>query len=97
MYFVKCKQNKIFFDLLQHIEENYRHYRMLYSKLHNKLYLNDFAFSTVHIMNNRLKGDFVNPAPGKLYYTIDKDKLHSIKDDTLTFLLITIPMLKQKD
>ena len=27
----------------------------------------------------------------KLYYTIDKDKLHSIKDDTLTFVIDNNP------
>ena len=33
---------------------------------------------------------------GKLYYTIDKDKLHSIKDDTLTFVIDNNPNKKQK-
>lgn len=92
VYFVKCKQNKIFFDLLQHIEENYRHYRMLY-QITQQTYRNDFAFSiAAHIMNGHTKGDFVNPMPGKLYYTIDKDKLHSIKDDTLTFVIDNNPI-----
>ena len=92
VYFVKCKQNKIFFDLLQHIEEQWRHYRMLY-QIVQRTYRNDFAFSIgAHIMNNHSKGNFVNPMPGKLFYTIDKDITHEIKQDKLTFLIDNNPI-----
>ena len=92
VYFVKCKQNKIFFDLLQHIEEQWRHYRMLY-QIVQRTYRNDFAFSIgAHIMNNHSKGNFVNHMPGKLFYTIDKDITHEIKQDKLTFLIDNNPI-----
>jgi|TARA_B100001094_G_scaffold85454_1_gene81882 hypothetical protein len=92
VYFTKCKQNKIFFDLLQHIEEEWTHYRMLY-QITQQTYRNDFAFSIgIHIMSGHSKANFVGPMPGKLYYTIDKDTLHSIKDDELTFIIDNNPI-----
>ena len=92
VYFIKCKQNKIFFDLLQHIEEQWSHYRMLY-QITQSTYRNDFAFSiATHIMNGHSKGDFARQMPGKLYYTIDKDTLHKINDDELTFIIDDNPI-----
>lgn len=92
VYFVKCKQNKIFFDLLQHIEQEYKHYRMLY-QIVQKTYRNDFAFSiAVHIMNGHRKGNFAGPMPGKLFYTIDKDITHEIDQDKLTFVIDNNPI-----
>mgnify|MGYP001188412943 CR=1 FL=1 len=92
VYFVKCKQNKIFFDLLQHIEQEWKHYRMLY-QIVQQTYRNDFAFSiAVHIMNGHSKGDFVGQMPGKLFYTIDKDITHEINQDELTFVIDNNPI-----
>jgi len=92
VYFTKCKQNKIFFDLLQHIEEQWTHYRMLY-QITQQTFRNDFAFSiAAHIMNGHAKGTLVNPMPGKLYYTIDKDILHDIDNETLTFIIDNNPI-----
>lgn len=92
VYFVKCKQNKIFFDLLQHIEQEYKHYRMLY-QIVQQTFRNDFAFSiAVHIMNGHSKGDFAKPMPGKLFYTIDKDITHEIDQDKLTFVIDNNPI-----
>ena len=92
VYFVKCKQNIIFFDLLQHIEEQWSHYRMLY-QIVQQTYRNDFAFSiAVHIMNGHSKGDVARPMPGKLYYTIDKDTLCNIQNDELTFVIDNNPI-----
>jgi|TARA_B110000908_G_scaffold160567_1_gene203922 hypothetical protein len=92
VYFTKCKQNKIFFDLLQHIEEQWPHYRMLY-QITQQTYRNDFAFSiAAHIMNGHSKGTFVGNMPGKLYYTIDKDMLYDINNETLTFIIDNNPI-----
>ena len=42
-------------------------------------------------MNNHSKGNFVYSMPGKLFYTIDKDITHEIKQDKLTFLIDNNP------
>jgi len=63
------------------------HYRSVY-QFKSNVYRNDFAFSiAAHIMNGYQKGDFVSSLPGKHYYSIDKDVLHTIKDDEMTVLL----------
>lgn len=87
VYFTKTKINKVFFDLVKHISENWKHYRMVY-QIVQPTFRNDFAFSiAVHIMNNHTTGNFVHPMPGKLYYTLDKDVLIDIQDTELMFLV----------
>ena len=87
VFFRKSKENEIFFNLIKHIQENYMHYRSVY-QFKSNVYRNDFAFSiAAHIMNGYQKGDFVSSLPGKHYYSIDKDVLHTIKDDEMTVLL----------
>jgi hypothetical protein len=86
VYFVKSKANEIFFDLLQHIHENWSFYNRTY-RLNRRVFRNDHAFSiAIHIMNGHTVGDFANPMPGKLFYTSDKDLLVDIKYDSLLFL-----------
>lgn len=92
VYFVKCKQNKILFDLIKHIEENWKHYRLIY-QITQQTYRNDFAFSiAVHILNGHTKGTLAGPMPGKLFYTLDKDIILDINNDTLTFLIESNPI-----
>ena len=92
VYFAKCKQNKIFFDLIKHVEENWKHYRMVY-QIVQQTFRNDFAFSiAVHILNGHAKGDIVVKMPSELYYTIDKDILHKINNDELTFIIDNNPI-----
>ena len=63
------------------------HYRSVY-QFKSNVYRNDFAFSiAAHIMNGYQKGNFIANLPGKHFYTIDKDVLHSIQDDEITVLL----------
>ena len=38
------------------------------------------------------KGTFVGNMPGKLYYTIDKDMLYDIDNETLTFIIDNNPI-----
>lgn len=90
VFFRKTETNKIFFDLIQHIQENWLHYSNVF-QLSSKLYRNDFAFSiAIHIMNGYQSGNLVGPMPGKLYYITDKSILWSIEGDSL-FLLLEKP------
>jgi len=83
VFFRKTKTNQIFFNLIDHIKDNYSHYRMSYQIL-SQTFRNDFAFSiAIHIMNGHLKDAFVHSMPGTLYYTTDRDTLCSINDDEL--------------
>ena len=87
VFFRKSKENKIFFDLVQHIQENWNHYRSIF-QINQSYFRNDHAFSiAIHIMNGYTEGDFAKSMPGRLYYTTDKDICYDIKDEKITFLL----------
>lgn len=87
IYFTKSESNKMFFDLIEFISENWEYYRRLY-QIDNALFRNDYAFSiAVHIMNGFSRGDFVTELPIKHLYTIDKDILWDVENDRLTFLV----------
>lgn len=87
VYFRKTKTNKVFFDLLQHIQENWKHYNNIF-QINSPYYRNDYSFSiAIHIMNGYQKGDFAKPMPGVLYYTTDKSILWEIDNSELLFLL----------
>lgn len=88
VFFRKTESNKIFFDLVQHIQENWTHYKNVY-QLNRVVYRNDHAFSiAIHIMNGFQSGTmFAKEMPGKLFYTTDKDILHKIDNDEMLFLL----------
>jgi hypothetical protein len=87
IFFRKSETNKVFFDLVQHIQENWKHYSNVF-QLSRSLYRNDFAFSmAIHVMNGYQPGNFVKPMPGSLYYITDKSILWSIDGDSLFILL----------
>lgn len=87
IFFRKTELNKIFFNLVKHIKENYWHYRSVF-QFSNTTYRNDFAFSiAAHIMNGYQKGNFIGKMPGTKFYTIDRDVLIEIKDNTFKFLV----------
>jgi len=86
VFFKKTESNKIFFNLITHIKENYEHYRNLY-QITTKVFRNDFAFSiAVHIMSG-YTDNFVAELPGNMIYSTSKDILENIKDNELTFLV----------
>jgi len=89
VFFRKTKINKIFFNLLQHIQENWNHYRSIF-QIYSSIYRNDHAFSiAIHIMNGYTAGNFSYPMPGKLFYTTDKDICWNIniKNKEILFLV----------
>jgi len=86
-YFRKSETTSAFFTLVQHIRQNWQYYKSLYS-IDNNTFRNDFAFSiAIHIFNGSVDGTFAKPLPGKLYYTMDKDILVSMKDNSMQFLV----------
>jgi hypothetical protein len=87
VFFKKTSLNKIFFDLVNHIQDEWIHYKRVY-QLDSALFRNDFAFSiAIHIMNGFQQGDFASSLPGTNIYSTDKDILWKINDDELTFLV----------
>ena len=87
LFFRKTPLNKIFFDLVKHIKENYIHYRNVY-QFKNTMYRNDFSFSiAIHIMNGFQRGNFAVELPGKNFYSLDKDILIQMNDNELKFLV----------
>lgn len=88
VYFKKSKKNDIYFNLIDHIEENWKYYQNIYD-INSNLFRNDFAFSiALHIMNGFTSNNQVSQTlPGKHYYTIDQDLLWNVKNDQLTFLV----------
>jgi hypothetical protein len=87
VFFRKTKTNKIFFDLIKHIQENWSYYNAVY-QINSVTYRNDHAFSVaIHIMNGYQSGNFAGYMPGKLYYTTDRDILLDLQDERFTFLV----------
>jgi len=87
IFFRKTYENKIFFDLVQHIQENWRHYKRVF-QIEKNLYRNDFVFSiAIHIMNGYQEGSFSHAMPGKLFYTTDKDICYAFDNESVLFLL----------
>ena len=87
VFFRKSTENQIFFNLVNHIQENWRHYRNVYQII-SGVFRNDFAFSiAAHIINGHTSGSFVNPMPGTKYFITDRDYVTKIVDDKFTFLI----------
>jgi hypothetical protein len=87
VFFRKTETNRIFFDLIKHIEQEWNHYRRAYQII-SSLFRNDFAFSiAIHIMNGFQSGDFARQLPGSMLYTTDKDVLWNLNDDEMMFLV----------
>jgi hypothetical protein len=87
VFFRKTDINKIFFDLINHIKQEWNHYKSVY-QLSTNTFRNDYAFSiAIHIMNGFQRGNFAHALPGKMYYSIDQDILHDIIDDKIILLI----------
>lgn len=87
VFFRKTKANRIFFNLIKHIQENWVHYRNLY-QITTSVFRNDHAFSiAIHIMNGHKSGDFAGSMPGTMFFTTDKDEVLNINKDEFLFLV----------
>lgn len=82
-YFKKTAATNSFFSIIKHIKENWNYYRSLYN-IDSAIFRNDFAFSiAIHMMGK----EFFAELPGKMNYTLDRDLLIDIKDNSLKFLV----------
>lgn len=90
-YFKKTEYTKAFFELCQHIVENYDYYRFIY-RIFGPLMRNDYVFSiAIHMMggfSNKL-----NPPslPCEIYYTLDRDELVRVDNNKEFLFLIQKP------
>jgi len=91
-YFNKNEKTKIFFDLVQHIQDNWSYYRMLYS-IGNRKFRNDFAFSiAIHMLNGYTTTDWPCALPDPLVSSFDTDEVYSIGHTKGDFLVNTAGM-----
>ena len=87
IFFRKTDLTRMFFDLIEHIYENYLHYKTHYY-ITSGIFRNDFVFSiAIHILNGFQSGDFAKSMPGTLYFSSDKDELIYLNDNKLAILL----------
>lgn len=92
-YFKKNKESEIFFNLVRHIRDNWNFYRLQY-QIFPKNFRNDFAFSiAIHIMSGFENSTFVQDVPGTIWFSSDKDKLMSIKNNNKFTFLLDDPLL----
>ena len=86
-YFKKSKRTELFFNLIEHIKENWLYYRLVY-QIPSKTYRNDFSFSiAIHLMNGNQKTNWPKAMPGKLWFTTDNDVLVKMNDEKYVFML----------
>lgn len=88
-YFKKTESMKLFFDLINHIRENWKFYRIIH-QIPTIKYRNDYAFSiAIHILNGHQRTNWPKSPPGNLWFTTDNDVLVKMDKDTerYTFLL----------
>lgn len=86
-YFKKTDQTKMFFELVEHIREEWNYYRLSY-QITNRNFRNDFAFSiAAHILSGLNGSSFVRTLPGKFWFTSDRDIPISIEQETVRFLI----------
>lgn len=86
-FFRKDNQTNAFFELVEHIEDNWSYYVLLY-RLQSQRYRNDFAFSiAIHMMNGFTINDFAKPIANRLHYVLDRDVLLEADDSKLKFLI----------
>lgn len=87
-FFRKNQKNKIFFDLCNHIIENYDYYKFMYN-IPSDLIRNDYVFSiAVHILNGFSNENKPETLPMQIYHCLDRDELYDVKADSSLIFLI---------
>lgn len=87
LIFKKTEKNRVFFQLVNYIKNNWNYYRSLY-QIPDSKFRNDFAFSiAIHITSGFVPNAFDGVIPSKIYYTLDKDYVYRITDNTCTVLI----------
>lgn len=86
-WFRKNALTKTFFDLVDHIRDNWDYYKLVY-QFASHMYRNDHAFSiAIHIMNGYTGLSWAGKMPGRMLYTLDKDVLVDMDDSGFRILL----------
>jgi len=86
-YFKKTDFTTVFFNLIEHIKENWHFYRLVYEIAEIK-FRNDYAFSiAIHTLRGMKHATWPLRVPASIWITVDKDILYSIDDTKLTVLL----------
>lgn len=86
-YFRKTEKNKLFFNLVEYIKDNWSYYMMMYQSM-SPYYRNDIAYSiAIHMFNGFSTEQFAETFPSKIAYVLDKDHILDYKDNKMTFLL----------
>ena len=83
--FTKNSQSKIFFDTVNLIRENYKHYADVF-RFDHRQYRNDIAFSVAKHMLDGFENMHTPTLPSVLS-VMDKDILTAVDKDKLTFLI----------
>lgn len=87
LYFTKDKVNQLFFDMWEHVKENYDYYQMLYN-FPRALYRTDYAITIAnHILSGRYGNSFIyEPTQKFMFNSMQEDDLVSVNKDSLLFL-----------
>jgi len=86
-WFRKSSMTKTFFNLVDHIRDNWDYYKLVY-QFASHMYRNDHAFSiAIHIMNGYTGLPWEGKMPGRMLYTLDKDVLVDMDDRGFRVLL----------
>lgn len=87
-FFRKTEWNKTFFELCQHIVENYNYYRFVY-RIDNPLLRNDYVFSiALHMMGGFSNRLYPPSLPANIYYCLDRDELIRVNNSKSFLFLI---------
>ena len=83
--FTKNERSKFFFDTVNYIRENYKHYADLF-RFNDQQYRNDISFSVAkHILEGFETNQRILLPP--VLTALDRDMLCDVKDNRLTFLI----------
>lgn len=87
VYFQKNNFCKTFFNLVNHIKENYNYYSRIY-QIDNKLYRNDYTFSiALHIMNGyKVPNDEFN-LPFNYVLLTHMDSIYHVENNCTKFII----------
>jgi hypothetical protein len=95
MYFKKCGQAATFFNLCNHVRQNWEFYVSQY-RLPSSLYRNDTTFAlAAFLYGGRKSQNLVEPLPSRWYNLSERDTLLSLEDRALAVLNNRIISTKQ--
>jgi hypothetical protein len=83
--FTKNQNTRLFFDTVNHVKENYRHYADVF-RFDHRQFRNDIAFSvSKHILDGYVESSLGTLPP--ILSALDRDILYKVNDQRLTFLI----------